>query len=345
MTAKQKKQPPQPRPARVTLRDIATATGVTVNTVSRALKGGADISARTRALIQREARRMGYIPDALAASLRSGKTRTVSVIIPDISDPLFAIMVRDIEAGLKERDFDLFVQNTDEDDALERRAVRAAIGKRMDGIIICPCQKTAANIDVMSANGVPFVLLCRRFERGAHHYVVADDVKGGYLATRHLIQRGHRRVLFLNAPSWISSARERLEGYRQALRESGIRWDRELVREVPIRGGECSRTLQELLKRRVRFSGVFCFSDLMAWEAISFLQGKGLEVPGDVAIVGFDDIQSRLFYPYPLTSIGYGKRKIADLTVDTLLRSIEDNRHAHPVQRSVDVNLVVRRST
>jgi LacI family transcriptional regulator len=331
--------------ARVTLRDIAAATGFTVNTVSRALKGGKDISAGTRALIQKEARRTGYIPDALAASLRSGKTRTISVIIPDISDPLFAIMVRDIEARLKERDFDLFIQNTSEDDELERRAIRAAIGKKIDGIIICPCQKSAANVDVMSANGVPFVLLCRRFPRGAHDYVVADDVKGGYLAARHLVQRGHRRILFLNAPPYISSARERLQGYRQALRESGIPYDGALVREVPIRGGECARALQAQMKSRAGFTGVFCFSDLMAWEAISFLQGKGLAVPGDVAIVGFDDIQSRLYYPYPLTSVGYGKKKIADTAVDTLLRAIEDPRRSRGVQRAVDVSLVVRQST
>lgn len=331
--------------ARVTLRDIAAATGVTMNTVSRALKGREDISARTRLLIQREARRMGYIPDALAASLRSGKTKTVSVIIPDISDPLFAIMVRDIETRLKERDFDLFIQNTDEDDELERRAVMAAIGKKIDGIIICPCQKSAANIAIMSGNGIPFVLMCRRFPRGSHDYVVADDVRGGYLATRHLIQRGHRDILFLGAPAYISSARERLQGYRQALKEAGIANRGALVREVPIKGGECTRALQALVKDRVRFSSIFCFSDLMAWEAISFLQSKGLSVPGDIAIVGFDDIQSRLFYPYPLTSVGYGKKTIADLSVDTLLRIIEAPARRLRVQRVVEVKLIERRST
>jgi LacI family transcriptional regulator len=331
--------------AHVTLRDIATLTGFTINTVSRALKGREDISARTRLLIQREARRMGYIPNALAASLRLGKTRTISVIIPDISDPLFAIIVRDIEARLRERDFDLFIQNTNEDDELERRAIRAAIGKKIDGIIICPCQKSVGNIATMSDNGIPFVLLCRRFPRGTHDYIVADDVKGGYLATRHLIQRGHSQILFLNAPSCISSARERLQGYRQALAERGIAYKKALVREVKIRGGECSRTLQALLKGRLRFTSIFCFSDLMAWEAISFLQSRGLSVPGDMAIVGFDDIQSRLQYPYPLTSVGYGKKKIADMSVDTLMKIIEVPSRASGVQRAVEVSLHVRKST
>ena len=331
--------------SRVTLRDIAAATGFTMNSVSRALKGKSDISARTRQLIQREARRMGYIPNALAASLRSGRTKTISVIIPDISDPLFAILVRDIEAKLKERDFDLFIQNTDEDDELERRAVMAAIGKKIDGIIICPCQKSIDNIRIIKENHIPFVLLGRRFSRGASSYVVADDVKGGFLATQHLIERGHSRILFLNGPGYISSARERLRGYRKALQKNGIAFRSALVREVKIRGGECTRTLQGLLKRRVRFTSIFCFSDLMAWEAISFLQSKGMRIPDDVAVVGFDDIQSRLYYPYPLTSVGYGKKKIADTSVDTLMRIIEEPSKTREVRRVVGVDLFIRKST
>jgi LacI family transcriptional regulator len=332
-------------PSIVTLRDIAAATGFTMNTVSRALKGKSDISERTRRLIQHEARRMGYIPNALAASLRSGKTKTISVIIPDISDPLFAILVRDIEAKLKQKDFDLFIQNTDEDDELERRAVMAAIGKKIDGIIICPCQKSIRNIRMMGNNGMPFVLLCRRFARGNFNYVVADDVKGGFLATQHLIRRGHSDILFLNGPGYISSARERLAGYRQALEKNGIDYRSALVREVKIKEGECTRTLQALLKRRVRFTSIFCFSDLMAWESISFLQSEGLRIPEDVAIVGFDDIQSRLSYPYPLTSVGYGKKKIADTTVDTLMEIIENPSRPNHVRLAVDVEMVVRKST
>ena len=329
----------------VTLRDIAAVTGFTVNTISRALKGKADISLRTRRLVQAKARQMGYIPNALAASLRSGMSRTISVIIPDISDPLFAILLRDIEARLRERNFDLFIQNTDEDDEKERRAIRAALGKKIDGVIVCPCQKHIANLDVMQKNRIPLVLLGRRFPRSSISYVVADDAKGGFLAADHLIQRGHTRIAFLNAPSYISSARERLQGYREALRRHGIPYRSELVQEVRISPGECSRSLSGLLKRKVSFTSIVCFSDLMAWEAISFLHSRGLSVPEDVAIVGFDDIQSRLFYPYPLTSVGYGKKKMAEAAVDTILHLIEHPSRKTQVHRVVEVNLSVREST
>lgn len=333
------------RLAPVTQRDIAMATGFTVNTVSRALKGMKDISTRTRRLIQTEAKRLGYIPNALAASLRSGKTRTISAIIPDIADPLFAILVRDIEVRLKQKDFDLFIQNTDEDDELERRAIQAAMGKKMDGIIICPCQRDAGNVEIIRDSHIPLVLLGRKPKGGSYNYVVADDVKGGFLATEHCIRRGHTDILFLNAPSYISSARERHQGYRQALQKHGIRYRSELVKEVKISTGECSRTLGALLKHGDRFTAIFCFSDLMAWEAMSFLQSRGLSIPGDVAVVGFDDIQSRLFYPYPLTSVGYGKKKIADAAVDALLHVIENPSDTARVHLVVNVNLFARGST
>ena len=136
-----------------------------------------------------------------------------------------------------------------------------------------------------------------------------------------------------------------MQGYRQALEKNGIRFRSSLVSEVKIRGGECTRTLQALLKRKVRFTSIFCFSDLMAWEAISYLQSKGLRIPEDVAIVGFDDIQSRLYYPYPLTSVGYGKKKIADTSVDTLMEMIENPSKTREVRLAVGVDLFIRKST
>ncbi len=309
--------------ARATLKDIAERTGYTVNTVSRALKDKDDISITTRALIKKVADELGYIPNAIAASLRSGSTKSVSVIIPDISDPLFAIWVKDIEMLLKERNFDLFIQNTGENDELEKRAVRLAISKKIDGIILCPCQKNDSSIAMLKNNGVPFVLIGRRFHRDDIDYVLADDTQGGYLAARHLIDLGRRRLLFLNGPSYISSARERLDGYQRALTEQGIRFIPELVREVEIKAGECTRILREVFKQRLEFSGLICFSDLMAWEAIYQLHSLKKKVPEDVAVVGFDDIQSRLFYPYPLSSVGYSKQEIARKAVSILFEKID----------------------
>lgn len=333
------------RRSRVTMRDIAEVTGFTMNTVSRALKDKDDISYSTKKLINNAAKKLGYIPDAIAISLRSGKSKTISVIIPDISDPLFAILVRDIETKLKEKRLDLFIQNTDEDNDYERRCILAAISKKIDGIIICPCQKNLENINILKKNKIPFVLLGRRCAGRDTDYVVADDTKGGYLATRHLIEQGHRRILFLNGPRYISSAKERLMGYKKALRDSNIEYRDELVRELKIKGGDCSRILKKLLKEKIQFTSIFCFSDLMAWEAISYLQTQEIRIPPDVAIVGFDDIQSMLYYPYPLTSVAYGKKEMAMKCIDILYEKINNPYCERYHQIVVDVDLVIRKST
>jgi LacI family transcriptional regulator len=329
----------------VTLRHIAAATGYTVNTVSRALKGGQDISQATRTLIQNKARAMGYVPNALAVSLRSGRTRTISAIIPDITDPLFAIWIRDLESRLKVKDFDLFIQNTDENEDLERRAILAATAKKMDGIIMCPCQRDPQNTRMIRESGIPFVLMGRRFHEAQDCYVVADDVQGGYLATLYLLQKGHRDILFLNGPACISSARERLQGYRRALQEGGRPFRKGLVLEAAIQGGECSRLLAAHLRGGPRFTAVFCFSDLMALEAIAYLHTRGVRIPEEVAVVGFDDVQSRLFYPYPLTSIGYGKRAVAESAADLITGLVEGAPPAATRRQVIPVKLVVRGST
>lgn len=330
--------------ARITLRDIAERTGYTVNTVSRALKDKQDIAPATRARIKRVAEELGYIPDAVAASLRSGSTKTISMIIPDISDPLFAIWVKDIERQLKEKDFDLFIQNTEENAELEKRAIRLAISKKIDGIILCPCQKDQSSIETLKTNGIPFVLIGRRFPRQDIDYVLADDEQGGYLATRHLLESGRRRILFLNGPRCISSAQERLAGYRRALAEKGLPFCEELVREVKIRAGECTRELQEAIGQKLGFTGVFCFSDLMAWEAVSCLQRLDLKVPDDVAVVGFDDIQSRLFYPYPLSSIEYSKSRIASRCIAILFEKIANPGMEKYYQEVMEVRFTRRAS-
>jgi transcriptional regulator with XRE-family HTH domain len=192
---------------RITLRDIAKDTGFSINTISHALKDKEDISEKTRQLIQQRAKEMGYIADSIAGSLRSGSTRTISVIVGDISNPHFGLWVREIETTAFKHGYSTLIINTNEDEDVEREAVVTAISKRVDGIIICPTQKPNGCIELLRSSGIPFVLIGRRFDGTDIDCVVLDDVQGGYIATQHLLNKGHRNVLFLNGPSHISSSR------------------------------------------------------------------------------------------------------------------------------------------
>jgi len=330
---------------RVTLKHIAERTGYTANTISRALKDKDDIAAETRKRIQETAREMGYIGDSIAGALRTGTTRTIAVILGDISNPHFAIIAREIEASARKHHYSTIILNTDEDSEIEAEAVRSALSRKVDGIIICPTQGSQENLRFLMRQGVPFVLIGRHFPGVEAESVVCDDLKGGRLATEHLLARGHRRILFLNGPAHISSAMERVEGYRAALAQAGIPFDERLVRQIPIVAGDCRHVIYQAIDEQVGFTAIIAFSDLIAWEAMYALQKRGLQNPRDYAIVGFDNIQSKFFFPFPLTSVGSSKSTMARKAFNLLLRRLNTGAEPAVWKNVLDTALVVRESS
>ncbi|HZG56938.1 LacI family DNA-binding transcriptional regulator [Paenibacillus sp.] len=329
-----------------TLKDIAELTGFTVNTVSRALKNKEDISAATRQLIQNKAQELGYIGNALASSLRSGRTKTLAVIVSDVSNPHFAISVKEIETAARKHEYTTFILNTYEDREAERQAIQSALSKNVDGIIICPAQGEGASMDVLRRTGTPFVLIGRHLQDDAMDYVISDDEKGGYMAAAHLLDLGHREILFLNAHRSISSARERLAGYRRAHEEAGVPVRPELIREVPNIERGCRGELKAVLDAKLPFTAVFAFNDMMAWETIYVLQRQGLRVPEQISVVGFDNIQSRMFIPFPLTTVSNSKGKTSRKAFEILMKRIHGQAaDGHRFHEVVDTTLVVREST
>ena len=331
---------------RVTLKEIAQKTGFSINSVSHALKGKPDISEKTRELIVRTAREMGYVANLPAQSLRTGRTRTVAVLVSDISNPLFGIMVREIEKLLGRRGYSLFVMNTDENEEAEEKAVYSALGKHVDGLILCPTQKNPGILRLLSGEGTPYVLIGRRFpeETAPADYIVWDDVQGGYEATSFLLSHGHQRILFIDGPACISSARERLDGYTRAFAQRGLPVDEELVAHIPLVGHDLQAVLDRAAATPGGFTAVFAFSDMLAWEAASLLEKRGVRIPEQVELIGFDDIQSQLPLPCGLSTVHTPKTRMAALAADTLLRKMEGG----PVSRLQTVSptrLILRDTT
>lgn len=330
---------------KVTLKDIALKTGLSINTISRALKDKEDISISTRKMIQQVVKDMGYVGNTLAGSLRSGFTRTIAVIIGDVVNPHFGIMVKEIDKAARKHNYTIIVINTDDDNELEERAIYTAIGKNVDGIIICPAQHNTDNIHFIQRSGIPFVLIGRRFEEEPDlDYVICDDVQGGYLATKYLLDCGHRRILFLNGPSRISSAQERYEGYKRALEEAGIAVDMDLVKENGIVTGDTRKTVRSMIENGVNFTGIFAFNDVFAWETMYMLHKLGFRVPDDYSVIGFDNIQSRIFSPFPITTISNSKGKISRRALDILLIKINKSDQTR-FNEVIDIHLIARDST
>ncbi len=311
------------RPKRVTMKDIAKATGFTVNTVSHALKDMDDISEETKKIIREKAVEMGYLTNMLAASMRSGVTHTLAIIIPDIANPFFASKVREMDRVLRKNGYNSFIMNTDENCDIEREAVRTAISRKVDGIIICPTQKKTDIFDLMIANGIPYVIIGRRFSGRLFYTVLWDDVRAGYLATQYLIEKGKNRILYLNGPPHISSSNDRLTGYKKCLKEYGIAFDSNLVVEAEITPRADSNHISTIMERKGEFDAIFAFSDFIALAAIDTISRMALEVP----IVGVDDILSDLNFPMPLSSVGICKEQEAQTIVEMLFEQIKNHQN------------------
>lgn len=292
----------------VTQKDIAKRTGFSVNTVSHALRGMSDISEETRKVILETAEEMGYIMNSAASTLRSGQSGIIAVIIGDISNPLFGIEVKEIEEIMQKEGFCIITFNTNENSEQERKCLNVAISKGVDGILICPAQENRENIEFLKNSGIPFVLLGRKFDELDTDYVVWDDVQGAKLATTYMIENGYKKILFIHAPLYISSARERLEGYRKALEEKGIAYDPSYV--VEIANFNSYEALEKAIKEAPEFDAVFTFNDMMAWTAVVILRTMGYQVPDDIEVVGFDNIQSRFTMPFPMVSVHTPKQSM-----------------------------------
>lgn len=324
-----------------TLKEIAGRTGVTANTVSLALRDSPLVTPETKARIQEAARDMGYVYNGVAQSLRRGKSRTVAIVLGDISNLLFAILTRALEGALRSSGFQVMIFSTEESPERELQAIKTAISQQVGGVILCPCQQSREGLKLLRRHGIPWVLMGRYFADAEEDAVFWDDRTGGTLATRHLIAKGCRRILFLNGPLWLSSAVERREGYLQAMEEAGLE---PFEQGISALARDAQPTLARAWASAEPIDGLFAFSDLIALEAARWIQERGLLIPRQVRVVGFDDIQSHIGLPFGLSSIAADKQDEARQIVSLLFRRMEDA-DAPARQIRIPVHLAVRSSS
>lgn len=322
--------PETPIRRRCTLQDIAERTGFTVNTVSRALKDKSDISVATRETIKAIADEMGYVRNRAASSLRSGRTKTIGVIVGGMSNPYYGIMTDALQNVASSLGYSLLIFCSRDHADLEAQAVETALSYQVDGILLFPCADSSATIRRLRAVGMPYVLMARHLSAPEDDYVVCDDEEGGYLAARHLIEAGHKRLGFLSSFDVVYSSENRLHGFYRALESCGLPKENGMV-ACCIDKEETLGQLERWIK--IGVTGIFVFCDEEAWRAVSLLQAQGLAIPRDMAIVGFDNIQGILPIPAPLCSISYSIEDMAKSGIDLLRKRI--HRETLPPQQIV----------
>jgi len=310
---------------KIRLKDIAEATGFSVNTVSHALRDEPDIPEATRDKIKKAARQMGYIPNAYASSLRSGKTKTVSVILPDIINPHFTIVFREIEQFFRGVGMTPFFMNTNENREDEINAIRQSISQNVAGVILCPTQTNEQCLDLLDSSKMPYVLIGRHFEdRADVDSVVCDDFSGGYQATKHLLELGHKNIAYVRVSTIISSDKERFAGYRQALNEANLTFSEQLVLDLNLTGIENGKVIQAFMKNNPSCTAFLSFNDSLAYTIMREIKLLGLQVPADISVVGFDNICSDFTFPTMLSSVSVSKKHMAQTASEVLYTRINE---------------------
>lgn len=302
---------------KVTLKDIANELGVTIGTVSHVLNGIDDISQGVKEKVLETANRLGYIPNSAAIALRAGKTKTIAVIIPYISNPFLAHQVNLIEIELKANNYSLMIFNTNENEETEHNAIVLAASKQVDGILICPCQITRRNIEFLQKLQIPFVQIGRYYPDMPCDYVGGDDFKGGYLAGEYLYERGYRKPLFLGEYNHIVPSRMRHEGVSAAFTKHGIKTINASFFEIETDVFNLEPNIRRTLKNAPDFDSIVASCDLYAMPIISFLrQQMGNDIP---PVIGFDSINQHLYLPMHHISVsmknadGYAKHAVSAL--------------------------------
>lgn len=331
----------------VTLKDIARETGVHVSTVSRALDPDARKSL-TDEMVERvrsTAERMGYRRNRLASGLRTKRTMTVGMMLPDITNTLFPPIVRGVESVLEPKGYASIIVNTDSDVEREAKLIDVLLERGVDGIIDAAANREDPRIVAVAEQGLPVVTVNRQIDNAKIPSVVNDDAEGIRLALRHLYDNGHRRIAHIAGPQTLSTGLLRLRTFEQTARDLGLDLPREAtVLSARFDEDEGRRCADHLLRQGWPFTAILCANDRLALGAIDMLRSRGLSCPEDVSVTGFNDLPFLDLVPPGLTTIRVQQFDVGRLAAELLMRMMTEQNAPIPTTTILPVKLIQRGS-
>jgi LacI family transcriptional regulator len=332
------------RPSPATIRDVAAVAGVSVGTVSKGLNGTGQLREETRRRVHQAARRLGFRPNDLAQSLLRGRSFTVGLVSTDRYGRFSIPVLEGVEDALGSARMSVFLCNAADDPDRERGHIEQLLAKRVDGIIVTARRADPRPSLKMPARSVPVLYAFAQARDPGALCLLPDDLGGGRLATRHLIASGRRRIAHVTGPKDFEAVRHRCAGFQQALQESGLPWSAEHVVSGPWSEIWGRDAVDRLLASDPLIDALFCGSDQIARGAIDALRDRGVRVPDDIAVVGFDNWQiiAAATRP-PLSTIDMNLHELGRQAGLRLLAMIDGKDHERGVVR-LPCSLVVRES-
>lgn len=327
-----------------TISDVAKRAGVSPVTVSRVLNNATNVSETTRIKVQQAIAELGYVPSSVAQSLRSKRTNTIALIVPDIQNPFWTTAARGVEDAAQSQGYSVFLCNTDESRRKQLHYLGVVISQRVDGVIIAPYDTDAENLAPLRRRNIPTVLIDRYVEGWDVDTVVGDSRAGARAIVKHLIDLGHRHIAVITGSAKTSTATERLLGYRIALAEAGLPYDPALVKFGEYRAISGEWLTHQLLNQAQRPTAIFATNNAIAMGVIDALDARGLRVPADIILVCFDDLPgvSRLF-PF-LTTVVQPAYEIGANAAQLLLSQLQSAEDIPPRHVVLPTRLIIRQS-
>jgi len=330
----------------VTIKDVAKIAGVSVATVSHVFNDTRYVSDKLRKKVKEATERLDYHPNLMAGSLRSRKTKTIGLIIPDNSNPLFAAISWLIEFECAKLGYNLILSNSAYDIKLEKEAIKTLLRKKVDGVIMIPHVTQIETLEIFLKREIPLVIIHHIIPKIKTDTVILDNSKAAYDATKHLIDSGHKRIGYIDRPFDIAHSLNRVDAYKKTLIECDIEVNEDIItRSEGFKYKDGLNTMNILLSRNPLPSAVIAFNDIIAIGAIRAIKDHNLEVPKDISVIGFDDIDVSSYVTPRLSTIHFPKRKMAEFATKFLVNKIKDKAEDKTIKKILKTHLVVREST
>lgn len=310
---------------RITIKDVAQKANLSVAATSMALNGKDGISATTRVRVLAIAKEMGYMPNPSAQSLARKTSREIGLVVPDITNPFYGDIVEKISKMTEELGYTMILGITNENSKREREYIHMFISRRVQGVIIAPAVQTNpdySHIDELKDYGIPFVFCIDTYPGYTETCVMSDLRQGEYKLVRHLLEKGMRRIALVTTNSDLNFAKQRLEGYKQAFAEAQLRIDSDFIFNIvkhPNYYG-AYEIADEVINREPE--AICCINDIMAIGIIKRLKERGIKVPRDILVAGFDNtLFSEIAQP-PITTVSQPLDRICKISLDSLINKI-----------------------
>lgn len=329
----------------VTIKDIAKAANVSHTTVSRALSDSPLVIDETKIKIQEIAKQMGYVPNQIAKGLVTKSTKTIGLIIPNITNPFYPEVEEGIEEYANSLGFDVVICNSKMKQNREKISLTKLFSKRVDGIILGPVSDDISYVNEILPKSFPLVIVADQAHDNEHVCVYTDPVKCGFIAADYLIKIGHKRIAFVGGKEQSQITMGRLKGFRDALEANGLKESQELIR-IGNEGQEAGYELtRQMLMNSILPTGIVSYNDVTALGVMQAVEDFGLKVPNSISVIGIDDISFSKIFRIELTTVRQDKQKLGQLATQLLIQKIMDPNQPCEQFNELEPNLIIRKSS